>query len=108
MVRRGKICLFRQAAEQISGGGYSHILQRKAMVSGTVRMAADNKTSYVHNLKRAAKSVVVVSHARLNTCRDDGVIDPADTRRVLGLALAAATQHRQLRHSQSSYGVFRF
>jgi len=38
-------------------------------------------------------------------CRDDGIIDPADTRRVLGLALAAATQHRP---TPTHYGVFRF
>ena len=37
---------------------------------------------------------------------DDGVIDPADTRRVLALALAAA--RNGYRHSSaSSYGVFR-
>ena len=36
---------------------------------------------------------------------DDGVIDPADTRRVLSLALAAACN--SYRHSQPRYGVFR-
>lgn len=37
---------------------------------------------------------------------DDGVIDPVDTRRVLGLALAAATNAAQPPNS-SRYGVFR-
>jgi len=35
---------------------------------------------------------------------DDGVIDPADTRRVLGLALAGA-RNAPLRHT--AFGVFR-
>jgi 3-methylcrotonyl-CoA carboxylase beta subunit len=35
---------------------------------------------------------------------DDGIIDPADTRRVLGLALAA-TSHAPV--PAPSYGVFR-
>lgn len=35
---------------------------------------------------------------------DDGIIDPADTRRVLGLALGAALQQG---HTATSYGVFR-
>ena len=36
---------------------------------------------------------------------DDGVIDPADTRRVLGLALAAAVNHPE--SEKTGYGVFR-
>ena len=36
---------------------------------------------------------------------DDGVIDPADTRRVLGLALGAALQG--CASEGSEYGVFR-
>ena len=36
---------------------------------------------------------------------DDGVVDPADTRRVLGLALAAAAQAGSRRETR--YGVFR-
>lgn len=35
---------------------------------------------------------------------DDGIIDPADTRRVLGLALGAALQRDC---KSTSYGVFR-
>jgi len=35
---------------------------------------------------------------------DDGIIDPADTRRVLGLALGAALQQER---NQTNYGVFR-
>lgn len=39
---------------------------------------------------------------------DDGVIDPVDTRRTLGLALAAAWQAEPLRnHSPMDYGIFR-
>lgn len=36
---------------------------------------------------------------------DDGVIDPADTRKVLGLCLAAASMNRT--HESTRYGVFR-
>ena len=36
---------------------------------------------------------------------DDGVIDPADTRTVLGLALSVC--HSAPVHGTSSYGVFR-
>ena len=36
---------------------------------------------------------------------DDGVIDPADTRRVLSLALSAACQGHT--HQTPHYGVFR-
>lgn len=36
---------------------------------------------------------------------DDGVIDPVDTRRVLGLALGAAT--RRPEQAQSNFGIFR-
>ncbi len=38
----------------------------------------------------------------------DGIIDPADTRRVLGLCLAAASQgYADVSAKRSSYGVFR-
>lgn len=37
---------------------------------------------------------------------DDGVIDPADTRRVVGMALAAASSNMPP-VEKSSYGVFR-
>lgn len=37
---------------------------------------------------------------------DDGVIDPADTRRVLGMALEAASQGRPA-DIDSTFGVFR-
>lgn len=37
---------------------------------------------------------------------DDGIIDPADTRRVLGMALDAAA-HGLPADARSSYGVFR-
>ena len=37
---------------------------------------------------------------------DDGVIDPADTRRVLGMALDAAVQGVQ-KGTKTSFGVFR-
>lgn len=36
---------------------------------------------------------------------DDGVIDPADTRRVLGLCLSAASMNRA--PEDTKYGVFR-
>lgn len=37
-------------------------------------------------------------------CPDDGVIDPADTRRVVGMSLAAALNAQVV---DSTYGVFR-
>jgi 3-methylcrotonyl-CoA carboxylase beta subunit len=36
---------------------------------------------------------------------DDGVIDPADTRRVLGQAISAAVN--RLRNEETPYGIFR-
>jgi 3-methylcrotonyl-CoA carboxylase beta subunit len=38
---------------------------------------------------------------------DDGVIDPADTRRVLGLSLAAALNNKTFETTVPHYGVFR-
>ncbi len=38
---------------------------------------------------------------------DDGVIDPADTRRVLGMALAVTTGHGTAPMPDPSYGIFR-
>lgn len=38
---------------------------------------------------------------------DDGVIDPADSRRVLGLSLAAAMNGYRAVEENGSYGVFR-
>ncbi len=38
---------------------------------------------------------------------DDGVIDPADTRRVLGMALAVTTGHGAAPVPEPSYGIFR-
>jgi acetyl-CoA carboxylase carboxyltransferase component len=47
------------------------------------------------------------SHAFFVTARlyDDGVIDPRDTRTVLGIALSAA--HSQVVEGRRGYGVFR-
>jgi acetyl-CoA carboxylase carboxyltransferase component len=47
------------------------------------------------------------SHAFFVTARlyDDGVIDPRDTRTVLGMALSAA--HSQTVEGRRGYGVFR-
>jgi acetyl-CoA carboxylase carboxyltransferase component len=47
------------------------------------------------------------SHAFFVTARlyDDGIIDPRDTRTVLGLALSAA--HSQVVAGRRGYGVFR-
>ena len=38
---------------------------------------------------------------------DDGVIDPADTRRVLGLSLTAALQGEGRQPYKNPFGVFR-
>lgn len=38
---------------------------------------------------------------------DDGIIDPADTRRVVGLALGAAANAEAYPARKSAYGVFR-
>jgi len=47
------------------------------------------------------------SHSFFVTARlyDDGIIDPRDTRTVLGLALSAA--HSQVVEGRRGYGVFR-
>jgi 3-methylcrotonyl-CoA carboxylase beta subunit len=52
--------------------------------------------------KYEAEGTAYFASARL---WDDGVIDPLDTRRVLGLSLAIAT--RKPEQSQNSFGVFR-
>lgn len=36
---------------------------------------------------------------------DDGIIDPSDTRKVLGLSLSSAMEHYV--HEKTDYGIFR-
>jgi 3-methylcrotonyl-CoA carboxylase beta subunit len=62
------------------------------------------KADFMDDIRRSydAEGTPYYASARL---WDDGVIDPADTRRVLSLAMAFAT--RAPEQSQSSYGVFR-
>ncbi|KAK4742321.1 hypothetical protein SAY87_000322 [Trapa incisa] len=62
--------------------------------------------------EEAFKSKVVEAYERegnpyYSTARlwDDGIIDPADTRRVLGLCLSSASMNRAPEHTK--YGVFR-
>ena len=52
--------------------------------------------------KYAEESSAYYASARL---WDDGIIDPADTRKVLGLSLSAALRHQPVH--DASYGVFR-
>ena len=56
--------------------------------------------------RRSARSTTRQGSAYYSTARiwDDGVIDPADTRRVLGMGLAAAA-HAPV--PAPSYGIFR-
>ncbi|MGC8480186.1 MAG: acyl-CoA carboxylase subunit beta [Acidimicrobiales bacterium] len=59
------------------------------------------------NRQRITEQIERESHAFFVTARlyDDGVIDPRDTRTVLGIALSAA--HSQLVQGRQGFGVFR-
>jgi acetyl-CoA carboxylase carboxyltransferase component len=49
------------------------------------------------------------SHSYFSSARlwDDGVIDPADTRKVLGLSFAAASGNTDNLTKETKFGVFR-
>ena len=49
------------------------------------------------------------SHAYFSSARlwDDGVIDPADTRKVLGLSYAATLSNTDTVDQETKFGVFR-
>jgi 3-methylcrotonyl-CoA carboxylase beta subunit len=79
------------------------------------RMKAPIEARYEHEGKplyasaRYEQSILAVLHSMsccMHACRlwDDGVIDPADTRRVLALSLSASLNAPQ---EETKFGVFR-
>ena len=79
--------------------------EQAASVLATVRRDTDDEDAFKAKIREQYETQ---GHPYYATARlwDDGVIDPVDTRRTLGLALAAATNNpwpRGMRH-----GVFRF
>jgi acetyl-CoA carboxylase carboxyltransferase component len=57
--------------------------------------------------KQIEEQITAESHSFFTSARlyDDGVIDPRDTRTVLGMALSAV--HTQVIEGRRGYGVFR-
>ncbi|ROS01228.1 3-methylcrotonyl-CoA carboxylase beta subunit [Sinobacterium caligoides] len=88
-------------AEQAAG--VLALVRRQAMIARGEAWGESEEESYKDSLQQqyTAQSDAYYSSARL---WDDGIIDPADTRRVLALALAATRGRDSV---QSRFGVFR-
>ena len=79
-------------------------VQRENMEASGKAWTAEQEAAFRQPIldKYAKESHAYYSSARL---WDDGVIDPVDTRRVLGLSFAAALKNNSV--TPSKFGVFR-
>ncbi len=85
-------------------------------VMRTIAEAKMSRTGQVDNTQLDAIEVDVVtameekSHALANTARlwDDGIIDPRDTRSILGFVLSLCREAKQRPVNATSFGIARF
>lgn len=87
-----------------------HIVEKEKKTRAKLSWSEEDQENFKSRIKEKydTESEAMFASARL---WDDGIIDPADTRKVLGLSFAAAIHGRSKsiegHLSSSNYGVFR-